>query len=226
MTGYGWDKYDPRYGGIQTMHDADNGIDITTSFVKISEAGDKGGNWAVRIKGSPRSGAREDLKTTVVFSVASQGSGLTGLEVAGDLEQLKDPRGLEGDVIIKGENPSLGPFKIVITERLGRHPTHDHPSAEDRPLDRSQVASVTHPENILWQTKGKCYEFNIHSRRVYSLSIALLFNQLRGSIDTYLEKYGQENTPPPFQLFTLKNNAGVGNQHFVQKVFEGEFEVN
>lgn len=49
---------------------------------------------------------------------------------------------------------------------------------------------------------------------------------MRGSIDTYLDKYGQDDMPPPFQFFTLRNNAGVGNQHFVQKVFEGEFEFD
>ena len=57
------------------------------------------------------------------------------------------------------------------------------------------------------------------------MQTALLFNQMRGSIDTYLDKYGQEDMPPPYQFFTLRNNAGVGNQHFIQKVFEGEFEV-
>jgi mannosyl-oligosaccharide glucosidase len=158
MTGYGWDKYDPRSGGIQTIHDAVNEIDLTTSFVKVSDAGDKGGNWAVRVKGAPR-GGRADIKTTVVFSVTSPGSGLQGLEVAGDLDYLRDPRGIEGDVTLKGENPTLGPFKMVITERAGKHPSHGHPSQDDRPLDRSQVASATLPENVLWQTKRKNLAF-------------------------------------------------------------------
>jgi mannosyl-oligosaccharide glucosidase len=155
MTGYGWDKYDPRFGGIQTIHDAENDIDMTTSFVKVSDAGDRGGNWAVRVKGSPRPGSRDDIKTTVVFSVTSPGSGLTGLEVAGDMDYLRDPRGIEGDITIRGDNPTLGPFKIVVTERSGKHPTHNHPSQDERPLDRSQVASATLPENVLWQTRRK-----------------------------------------------------------------------
>ena len=61
MTGYGWDKYDPRSGGIQTIHDAVNEVEMglfTTSFVKVSDAGDRGGNLAVRVKGSPRTGGR------------------------------------------------------------------------------------------------------------------------------------------------------------------------
>ena len=35
MRGYGWDEYDARLGGKQTIYDEGNGIDITTTFVKI-----------------------------------------------------------------------------------------------------------------------------------------------------------------------------------------------
>lgn len=41
-----------------------------------------------------------------------------------------------------------------------------------------------------------------------------------------MEKYGNENAPPPWQLFTIPNNIQDGNLHFVQKVFEGAFEVS
>lgn len=40
-----------------------------------------------------------------------------------------------------------------------------------------------------------------------------------------LEKYGHENAPPPWQMFTIANNIQEGNIHYVQKVFEGAFEV-
>lgn len=39
-------------------------------------------------------------------------------------------------------------------------------------------------------------------------------------------KYGAENAPPPWQTFTITNDIQEGNLHFVQKVFEGEFEVS
>jgi mannosyl-oligosaccharide glucosidase len=153
MAGYGWDRYDPRHGGVQTIHDAGNEIDITTSFVKISDAGDKGGNWAVRIKGTPRQGAHEDLKTTVVFSVSSEGGPLSSLEVVGD--DIDDVKGIEGDVVLSGDNPTLGTFKVAITEGKGKHPEHIHPSEEERPLDRTFVVSSTIPQEHLWQTKRK-----------------------------------------------------------------------
>lgn len=55
---------------------------------------------------------------------------------------------------------------------------------------------------------------------------AIVFSQVKQGVDYWIEKYGQEDMPPPFQFFTMKNNAGVGNQHLVQKVFEGPFEFD
>ncbi|KAF2672444.1 glycoside hydrolase [Microthyrium microscopicum] len=209
MAGYGWDRYDPRTGGIQTIHDAGNEIDITTSFVKDTSDGENGGTWAVRIKGTPRPGAPEDLKSTVVFSIASPStSGLGGLEVDGDPKLLQDTKGLEGDVVIKGEDPTLGQYKITVTEGKGKRPMHTHPSAEEKPLDRTFVATSTFGAEQLWQTRP------------------ILFSQLKLAIDPQIERWGNDNLPPPFQFFTLNNKPGVGNQQFVQKVFEGAFEFD
>lgn len=40
-----------------------------------------------------------------------------------------------------------------------------------------------------------------------------------------IAQYGTEQAPPPWQIFTIPNNIKEGNMHFVQKVFEGAFEV-
>lgn len=40
-----------------------------------------------------------------------------------------------------------------------------------------------------------------------------------------IAEYGAEQAPPPWQIFTIPNNIQEGNLHFVQKVFEGAFEV-
>jgi len=45
-------------------------------------------------------------------------------------------------------------------------------------------------------------------------------------VDKTVEKYGKENPPPPFQLYTLESNAGPGNTQLIQKVFEGPFEFD
>jgi len=48
---------------------------------------------------------------------------------------------------------------------------------------------------------------------------------MKGEIDGFVERYGSENHPPPWQLFTIANDAKAGNLHLVQKVFQGPFEV-
>lgn len=40
-----------------------------------------------------------------------------------------------------------------------------------------------------------------------------------------IAEYGAEQAPPPWQIFTIPNHVGDGNLHYVQKVFEGAFEV-
>lgn len=201
MAGYGWDEYDVRSGGQQTIHDAGNRIDITTSFVKIP-GGNNGGSWAVRVKGVPREDASPDLKTTVVFYATLQGLG--SLEVADE----RDAMGYEGDVTLQGNSDGLGEYKLVVTTGEGSHPAAMHKSYMDKPLDRTIVHSLRLPEEFLWQTKQ------------------LLFKQLKEEVDKYLSAYGQENPPPPWQVYTISNNPGTGNLHFIQKVFEGPFEFD
>ena len=56
-------------------------------------------------------------------------------------------------------------------------------------------------------------------------SEAVVFSHMRGEIDEYLKNYGDGDTPPPWQTFTIANDIKDGNNHLVQKVFEGAFEV-
>lgn len=150
MAGYGWDAYDPRMGGSQTIHDSGNGIDITTDFVKFPEKGSHGGSWAARIRGTPREDATEDLRTTVVFYVGVEGLG--SLEVEG-AEEVENEVGFEGDVKIDGQTPDLGEFKISVVDVKGEHPVHTHPSHQEKPLGKTFVHSTQLPEEALWQAK-------------------------------------------------------------------------
>ena len=149
MAGYGWDEYDVRKGGRQTIHDAGNHIDIQTEFAKVP-GGAHGGSWGVRIRGVPREGAPRDLKTTLVFTASLEGLG--SLEV----ENERDTLGYEEAVILKGNTVELGNFKLEVTNgpASNRHPTHAHPSHAEKPLDRTIVYSSTVPDEALWQAKG------------------------------------------------------------------------
>jgi mannosyl-oligosaccharide glucosidase len=150
MAGYGWDEYDVRKGGRETIHDAGNSIDLTINFIKVP-GGQHGGSWAARVKGVPRDDAAADQPTTVVFHAGLEGLGSLAVSTETD-----DPRGIEGDVTFKGYTSELGDFTIDVTTgpTSNEHPEHDHPSYEDKPLDRSLVASLAVKPEHIWQTKS------------------------------------------------------------------------
>ena len=148
MTGYGWDEYDVRQGGRQTIHDAGNSIDLTTEFVKIA-GGENGGNWGVRIKGSPRDNAPPQQYTSLIFYAAMEGLG--SLRVENEPDEL----GIEGPVRMTGSSRELGDFIIEITEgpETNSHPPATHKSYAAKPLDRTIVASLQTPDEQIWQAK-------------------------------------------------------------------------
>ncbi|KAF2728346.1 glycoside hydrolase [Polyplosphaeria fusca] len=201
LDGYGWDEYDVRSGGRQTIHDPANRIDITTEFIKFP-GGAHGGSWGARIKGTPREDASPDLRTTLVWYHTLEGLG--SLEIESDAGEP----GIEGDVVLKGQTVELGDFEIRVTEGEGEHPKTGHPSYDEKPLDRSFAHSATLPDEALWQTK------------------AVLFAHLKTQIDALVKQYGEENPPPPAQVYTIEHAPGRGNFHLIQKVFEGPFEFD
>ena len=203
MKGYGWEEYDPRKGGIQSIHDIENGIDITTSFVKVP-GGAHGGNWAARIKGVLHEDAPEDQKTIVVFYVTQEGADSV-------LEALpsEDELGYEGDVTLRGQSEALGNYKLVVTKGEGIQPKSDHEISAVRGPGQTVVQSLTYPDEVVWQAKP------------------ILFRQLKEGVDWLVEnKYDTASAPPPWQVYQLTNRPGTGNVQIVQKIFEGDFEFD
>lgn len=203
MAGYGWDEYDVRTGGSQTIHDAGNHIDITTEFVKIP-GGQHGGSWAVRVKGKPRKDGPKRLITTIVFYAGMEGFGTLGVK------NEDDELGIEGNLVLEGSTTELGDFTLEVTEgpESNKHPPPTHPSYAEKPSDRTIVASLRVQEENVWQAK------------------ALMFSRMKQEIDDLVEKYGSENAPPPWAAFTIPNEIQDGNLHIAQKVFEGSFEFD
>jgi len=175
MAGYGWDAYDPRTGGIQTIHDRGNGIDLETSFVKFDH-GRSG--WGARIKGTPREdaepgagseGGAHTMKTAVWFTVGMEGLGSVEPQ---DIEGSEEA-GYEHDVVFSGQTNDLGDFKLTITEAEGNsHPLHAHPSYKSKPLDHTFVHSLQVPEEALWQAKGTS-----HCRRLTHMAWMLILTK-------------------------------------------------
>ncbi|KAL2126219.1 hypothetical protein VTI74DRAFT_1407 [Chaetomium olivicolor] len=203
MKGYGWEEYDPRRGGVQSIHDIENGLDITTSFVKVP-GGAHGGNWAARIKGKLNADVPKDQKTIVVFYVTQEGQD-------SELQALKseDEIGYEGDVTLKGHSASLGNYKLVVTKGKGVQPKSDHDLSSIRGPGQTVVQSLTYPEEHIWQAKP------------------ILFRQFKEGVDWLVEnKYDTADPPPPWQVYQLVNRPGTGNVQIVQKIFEGDFEFD
>ena len=203
MRGYGWDEFDARRGGVQSIHDKENNLDITTSFIKIP-GGKHGGSWAARIKGQLTKDAPSDQKTILFFYVSQEGLGSELGALPSD-----EKEGYDGDVTIRGSSEALGEYKLVVTRGTGKFPESDHAITELRPTGRTLVQSVQYPDEILWQAKP------------------IVFKQLKEGVDDFVENsYDQNNPPPPWQVFQLKNQPGSGNGQIVQKIFEGSFEFD
>ncbi|KAK3326310.1 glycoside hydrolase family 63 protein [Apodospora peruviana] len=204
MKGYGWNEYDTRRGGVQSIHDIENGIDITTSFVKVP-GGAHGGSWAARIKGELNDDAPKDRKTIVILYVTQEGGLGSELEaVEGDNEH-----GYEDDVTLKGASDALGKYKLVVTKGAGTQPTSDHTLSQFRGPGQTVVQSLTLPDEVVWQAKP------------------IVFKQLKEGVDWLVEnKYDSNDPPPPWQVYQLTNRPGAGNIQIIQKIFEGSFEFD
>ncbi|KAK2751817.1 Processing alpha glucosidase I [Onygenales sp. PD_40] len=203
MAGYGWDEYDIRKGGRQTIHDAGNTLDLTIDFIKVS-GGNNGGNWGARIKGKPRPDAPPQQATTLVLYAAMEGLG--SLEFANE----EDPLGYKGDVRFTGSTVELGDFAVDITRgpESNTYPPRSNEAYDDKPLDRTIVTGFQLPSEVLWQAKP------------------ILFAHMKEEIEATFNKYGTDDPPSAAQLFTIKNKPENGNMQLVQKVFEGEFEFD
>lgn len=203
MQGYGWDEYDTRRGGVQSIHDIGNKIDITTSFVKIPGGG-HGGSWAARIKGELREDAAEDQKTVLFLYVTQEGLG-SELEA----QPSEDRDGYDAEVTLTGKSEPLGSYKLVVTKGTGKLPESDHDISELRVPGKSTVQSLSYPDDVVWQAKP------------------VVFKQLKEGVDFLVEKgFGDANPPPPWQVYQLENRPGAGNVQIVQKIFEGNFEFD
>ncbi|KAH7008481.1 glycoside hydrolase [Ilyonectria destructans] len=201
IHGYGWDEYDARTGGVQTIHDEGNRIDITTSFVKVP-GGKHGGSWATRIKGEPREGVPLDTKTMLFYYIAQEGGG--DLETEGEGTES----GFAEDVTFKGNSKTLGDYKLLVTKGTGEHPTSNHPLVPDRHGDKTVVISADVPPEVVWQGKP------------------VVFKHLQEAVKFVQDNVDMANPPPAWQVYRVGHSPGKGNVHIVQKTFEGAFEFD
>lgn len=201
MHGYGWDEYDARTGGTQSIHDEVNQIDLTTSFVKIP-GGEHGGSWAARIKGELHLGAPKDTKTMLFYYVNQEGDGELSVS------NSSSDQGFEGDVELKGSSEALGEYSMRFTKGKGKHPSDSHALLTHRRGDTTLVSSMNIPEQHSWQGQ------------------AILFGQMKEAVTEVQDILDPEDPPSPWQVYRIPNTPGAANSHLIQKTFEGPFEFD
>ncbi|KAI0019216.1 glycoside hydrolase family 63 protein [Xylariomycetidae sp. FL0641] len=141
LEGYGWTKYDTRFGGSQTIHDSPGHVDIDTAFVKTND----GDSWGVRINASIRPDAPESVKTAIIFHIAqekTQNSTAKALECSSGSERKG---GLPMVAYCNGADPALGKFQLQL--EVLDDPGHGL-------VENIAVRSLVVPEEKIWQAKS------------------------------------------------------------------------
>lgn len=196
LKGYGWEKYDPRTGGIQTFHDTEQKVELTTEFVKTGES------WGLRVKGTPH---KKNGLTTLVFYAGLEGEG--DLDFIGKHDKLG---GVSGDVTLKGSSDDLGSFEIVYKKNPGnKYPKSKHELAKLRPSHKSRHLSLRVPDDNVWM-----------ARDVY---VTLMQDSIQRYYQKY-ENDG--DLPPWAITALENIHKMEGNVHFIQSTFQGEFEFD
>ncbi|CAI6338254.1 unnamed protein product [Periconia digitata] len=180
ITHHGWDVYDSRRGGIQSIYDKSSDMMIKTSFVKTS-AGPGAGNWALRITGNTTGSKSKGQKTRMIFYVGKEDGCKECVLEAAASQQGQD--GYVETVNIHSEHPELGTAEIRIPR-----PFDVDGSAKP---GYTAVKSLQVPkEKSIWEAKS-----------------------------LFLEALSSDGN-------NLANDPGSGNMHFVQLIFQDNFEFD
>ncbi|KAK9463984.1 glycoside hydrolase [Lipomyces oligophaga] len=196
IDGYGWQKYDPRLGGRQVIHDTENKVDLTVEFAK------DGRNWGARIHGNTR---ETGTKTAMVFYFGLDGIGIS------DLSNKFNKQGYAQTVSFAGNAVGIGNFKLDVTRgpsELNKVLPNVHAIGSVSPLSNTHVLNLMADYGSVW--KAKDYYTNL----------------LREHFQTTQMQYGRENMPPPEHLYLLEDVPKEGNLHFIQRNFQGDFEFD
>jgi len=68
----------------------------------------------------------------------------------------------------------------------------------------------------MWRAKGLNF--------IAALTTEGIVQAITQHAEPLIQKWGEENAPPPAHIYSLDNHKG-GGLHVVQKTFQGEFEV-
>lgn len=205
ISKFGWESYDPRYGGRERIKDEDTGLDLVIDFVKS----DDGANWAIKIKGKAKS--PKDINS-LVYYFAVEESGFLELKTPyiDDTSSCVDPK---RKIELGGFSNKLnGEFLIDIFESdLSGHPVKKRKNNdEDFNPYYTHHLPMTVPMDDVWQAKDIFWtiiKMNAQEMHKYSPKVV--------------------NDYSATEFFQLRNTQNFqGNTHFIQKTFKGDFEMD
>lgn len=190
---FGWDHYDPRLGGQQTIVDRENSVTLRTTLLK-SENGD---SWVVRVEGDQ---APEAVLSLVYY---------TAIEGEGDLnlKSMLTSQGIKGDTVLQGSSPDLGRFDLKFVNVRGAHPESSHPAAADRPAENTHYSAMIVPDDNAWR-----------ARQIFLTLAQEYVNELGARFAG-----SQENVPAFATFSLGNTEKSGSNFHMVQKTFQGPF---
>ncbi|KAI8927969.1 glycoside hydrolase [Entophlyctis helioformis] len=202
LSGYAWNKHDGRSYGTQEIKDAANNISITTEFVKVA-GGEHGGDWAVRITGTPLSpDALADV--SLLFYAGLDGAGR--LEPAHDDQQTDEP-------LVHGSAAALGKFSLAFHQGSDNKP----PPASNPMAGRLGLPSLK-PPNLaqLNLPRGQVWQIKDFARGMIIQNAQKLLNEHK--------TFGA--AIPLGNLFTLPSSGQDGNVVVYQQALRAPFQID
>ncbi|SCZ88804.1 BZ3500_MvSof-1268-A1-R1_Chr2-1g04647 [Microbotryum saponariae] len=227
---YTYTEHDARTAAKQFIKDYMNNVELTTEFLKVP-AGDKGGNWAVRISGKPL----DDLKPSRISLLNYFGNDAS----LGFLDLEKpDPEGIVGPITIRGETQELGSFKITVVDGESNEAVSEGKHAADfgDKLERTHFLGLNVPPGEVW--KAKCKWLQSHGSGCSCGQPLIFFCACAATaevIPVMMENavriftpYGKRNDhPDPAYVFLLPDQVrSASNLITLQKTYEGTWSVD
>ncbi|KAL7411430.1 glycoside hydrolase, partial [Mrakia frigida] len=142
LESYTYTSHIPRVGNTQRLLDSRNKLRVDTSFVNLND----GKDWGARVEMN----GEEDTRMSGIWYISLEGEG--GLRL---VEQEDEEEGLTSPIVLLGNTPDLGSFRIVLTEHADANPiTTGHKANLFSPSHgKVSYAGASVPESDLWRAK-------------------------------------------------------------------------
>ncbi|KAJ2646755.1 Processing alpha glucosidase I [Coemansia sp. RSA 1250] len=196
LSEYGYSRHNGRDFGEQKMVDTDQGVEITSTFIKVPGSG--GGSWAVRF-----TGATQNVQgASLAYYFGLEGNGTMSMTITKRMAR------------ITGQTPDLGRFRIRIVPAKNNTSPPLHPALESvvgvpAPVKISGVGmSVPH----IWKAKDQFQD--------------KVFKQARMQAGNILQQTGGQGPLTGSVLFRLENEGlkdPDSNLFFAQMMVHGDF---